>query len=263
MNLDGQVALVTGASSGIGLSCAASLADAGAKVVVAARRAERLRELANRNTEKFHPVAMDVTDRQAVEEALLALPEPWAEVDILVNAAGLALGFDALQDGDPEDWDRMLDTNVKGPLNLIHFLVPGMVERGYGHVLTIGSSASRAVYPSGAVYCASKAAADRITAGLRLDLLGTGVRVTVVHPSRTQTEFHEVRLRGNREQADALHDEIRSLRAEDVAKAVLYAVEQPDHVNISDLLITPTDQAAHGYIAKRRDHATQLSNKRE
>ena len=253
MSVNGSIALVTGASSGIGKATAAALVDAGARVIAAARRRGRLEELVARHGDRMIAREMDVRDRASVAAALARLPDAWREIDIVVAAAGLAVGLDPLQDGDPDEWDRMLDTNVKGLLNTVHHTVPGMVDRGRGHFITIGSSAARSTYPKGAVYCASKAAAERITAGLRLDVLGTGVRATIVHPSRTQTEFHEVRFRGDRQRAQGLFDEIRSLQPADVADAVLYALEQPDHVNVSDLLVTPTDQAAHGQIA-RNDH---------
>lgn len=252
MTLKGRVALVTGASSGIGRACATALVDAGARVIIGARRKDRLQELADEHGDDMLPVEMDVRDRTSVRQAFASLEGEWANIDILVNAAGLAIGLEPLQDGNPDDWDAMLDTNVKGVLNTIHFALPGMIERGWGHVINIGSSAARNTYPGGAVYCASKAAEERITQGLRLDVLGTGVRVTIVHPSRTQTEFHEVRLRGDNAKASGLHEEIRSLQPQDLANAVRYVLEQPDHVNVSDMLVTPTDQASHGHLAKRK-----------
>lgn len=251
MSVNGSTALVTGASSGIGKATAISLVEAGARVIVAARRRERLDELAAAHVDRMLALEMDVSDRVAVARAFDAIPADWAEIDIVVNAAGLALGLDHLQDGNPDEWDQMLDTNVKGILNVIHHTVPGMVQRGRGHVVTIGSSAARNTYPKGAVYCASKAAAERIMAGLRLDVLGSGVRATIVHPSRTQTEFHEVRFRGDEDRAQELFEEIQSLQPSDLAAAVMYVLEQPDHVNVSDMLVTPTDQATHGQIAKR------------
>lgn len=251
MSVNGSTALVTGASSGIGKATAISLVEAGARVIVAARRRERLDELAAAHVDRMLALEMDVSDRVAVARAFDAIPADWAEIDIVVNAAGLALGLDHLQDGNPDEWDQMLDTNVKGILNVIHHTVPGMVQRGRGHVVTIGSSAARNTYPKGAVYCASKAAAERIMAGLRLDVLGSGVRATIVHPSRTQTEFHAVRFRGDEDRAQELFEEIQSLQPSDLAAAVMYVLEQPDHVNVSDMLVTPTDQATHGQIAKR------------
>ena len=251
MSVKGNIALVTGASSGIGRATAVALVEAGARVIVAARRHERLNELVAAHGDQVFALGMDVSRRSAVDQAFASLPADWTEVDLVVNAAGLAIGLDHLQDGHPDEWDQMLDTNVKGVLNVIHHTVPGMVRRGRGHVVTIGSSAARNTYPKGAVYCASKAAAERIMAGLRLDVLGTGVRVTIVHPSRTQTEFHEVRFRGDEGRAQGLFEEIRPLQPSDVAAAVMYVLEQPEHVNISDMLVTPTDQATHGQIAQR------------
>lgn len=251
MSVNGSTALVTGASSGIGKAIASALVESGCRVIVAARRRERLEDFASAHGDQVLAVEMDVSNRDLVAQAFDSIPAEWREIDIVVNAAGLALGLDHLQDGNPDEWDQMLDTNVKGVLNLIHHTVPGMVQRGRGHVVTIGSSAARNTYPKGAVYCASKAAAERIMAGLRLDVLGTGVRATIVHPSRTQTEFHEVRFRGDEDRAQGLFEEIRPLQPSDLAAAVMFVLEQPEHVNVSDMLVTPTDQATHGQIAKR------------
>ncbi|MEX2374752.1 MAG: SDR family NAD(P)-dependent oxidoreductase [Dehalococcoidia bacterium] len=246
MSIVNRTALVTGASSGIGRATAAALLDAHCRVIAVSRRKPQLVELASDHEGMVLPVEADVRDRAALSAAYKAAPPSWRKVDFVVNAAGLALGSEPLQTGDPEDWDRVLDTNVKGFLNVIHLVVPGMVERGTGHVVAIGSIGARNIYPGGAVYCASKAAVERIAAGLRLDTMGTGVKVTAIHPARTRTAFHEVRFRGDRSRAEALYEEFKPLEARDVANAVLYVLSEPQHVNVSDLLLTPTEQGPRG-----------------
>ncbi|MFW6092195.1 MAG: SDR family NAD(P)-dependent oxidoreductase, partial [Actinomycetota bacterium] len=196
-SLEGACVFVTGATSGIGRACAEAFAAAGARLVLAGRRTGHLEELAADLAVPTHLLGLDVRDRQAVEDAVAGLPPEWADVDILVNNAGLAAGLDPVQNGDPDDWDRMIDTNVKGLLYVTRAVVPGMVARGRGHVINIGSIAGRETYANAAVYCASKAAVDRITKGMRLDLVGTGVKVSTVDPGMTETEFSLVRFHGD------------------------------------------------------------------
>lgn len=244
--IQGQVALVTGASSGIGAACAKTLAAAGVKLILAARRRERLEDLATQLQElgtEIHLLTLDVRDRAAVASALQALPEPWSKVDILVNNAGLSRGLDKLYEGSISDWEEMLDTNVKGLLYLTRFLVPEMVRQGRGHVVNIGSIAGHQTYPKGNVYCASKAAVRAISEGLKQDLLGTPVRVTVVDPGLVETEFSDIRFRGDQERAKTVYAGLTPLTPEDVADVVLYCVTRPPHVNVSEVLVLPTDQA--------------------
>jgi len=246
-SLDGATALVTGASSGIGRATAETFAAAGARLVLVARRADRLEALSGELDARYGTatlsVPLDVRDRTQVVAALGGLKSEWRDVDVLVNAAGLAAGRATFQDSDPEDWDRMLDTNVSGVLSVTHTLLPRMIERGTGHVVNIGSLAGRAAYPQGAVYCATKAALDRITAGIRMDLLGTGVRVSTVDPGLVETEFSVVRFHGDEQRAAEVYRGLTPLTAEDVADAVRWVVERPRNMVIADMLLMPIAQA--------------------
>lgn len=242
--------LVTGASSGIGAACARAFAAAGSRLVLCARRVARVEALAAELDTDVHTLALDVRDRNAVEGALAGLPEGWRDIDVLVNNAGLAAGLGPLHEGDQDDWDAMLDTNVRGLLHVTRAIVPGMVARGRGHVVNIGSIAGRETYPGGAVYCASKAAVDRITKGLRMDLLGTGVRVSTVDPGLVDTEFSVVRFHGDRERADAVYEGMTPLSGDDVAETVVWVADRPPHVQVADVVIFPTAQASATRVAR-------------
>jgi NADP-dependent 3-hydroxy acid dehydrogenase YdfG len=247
MALKSKIVFVTGASAGIGAATALAFAAEGARLLLAARRADKLAAIAaealQRGAEAVHTIGLDVRDRQAVEQAISALPAEWAPIDILVNNAGLSRGLDKLYQGKIEDWEEMLDTNVKGLLYVTRAVVPGMVERGCGHVINLGSTAGEMTYPGGAVYCASKAAERAINDGLRQDLLGTPIRVTTVDPGMVTTEFSIVRFHGDTERADNFYKGIRTLDAEDVADAIVWAASRPAHVNIARVLLTPVQQA--------------------
>lgn len=254
MHFDGTV-LITGASAGIGAACARAFARAGARLALAARRADRLDALAA-EVEAAHGTAvlrlsLDVRDREAVLGALGALPEPWSDVRVLVNNAGMGRGLEPLHEGDPAEWEEMIDTNVKGALYAIRAVVPGMVARGSGHVVNLGSVAGHEVYPGGAVYCATKHALDAITRGLRMDLLGTGVRVSTVDPGMVETEFSVVRFRGDRARAGGVYRGMTPLTADDVADAVLWAATRPPHVNVDQIVVKPTDQASAARVHRR------------
>lgn len=252
--LAGRTALVTGASAGIGAACVRALAGAGARVACCARRVERVAALAaelRANGAEAHAFALDVRDAAAVSAALAALPAPFAALDLLVNNAGLSRGLEPLHEGSLDDWNEMLDTNVKGLLHVTRAAVPGMVARGRGHVINIGSIAGRETYPKGAVYCASKHAVDAITRGLRMDLLGTGVRVSTVDPGLVNTEFGTVRFHGDRARADAAYQGMRPLAAEDVADTVLWIASQPPHRVIAEVLLFPADQASARDVHRR------------
>lgn len=246
-SLDNQVVLITGASSGIGAACARAIAPLGAKLILAARRRDRLEHLAAELTEQFQTdcylLALDVRDYSQVATALKDLPDPWDKVDVLINNAGLSRGLDKLHEGSIQDWEEMLDTNVKGLLYVTRTLVPGMVTRGRGHVVNIGSIAGHQTYPNGNVYCASKAAVRAITEGLKQDLLGTPVRVTSVDPGLVETEFSEVRFRGDRDRARQVYSGLTPLTPDDVADVVRFCITRPAHVNIRELLLLPTDQS--------------------
>jgi 3-hydroxy acid dehydrogenase / malonic semialdehyde reductase len=256
MTFQGTV-VVTGASAGIGEACARAFAAAGARLVLTARRIERLRTLAAalreaHGTETL-PLELDVRDRDAVLSTLGALPEPFAAVDVLVNNAGLARGVERLPEGDPAAWDEVVDTNVKGVLYATRAVVPGMVERGRGHVINLGSVAGHEVYPGGAVYCATKHALGAITRGLRMDVLGTGIRVSTVDPGLVETEFSVVRFRGDRERAERVYRGLTPLRPADVADAVLWIATRPPHVAIHELILAPTDQASAMQVHRREE----------
>lgn len=242
--LRGARVLITGASSGIGRACAEAFAAAGASVVLAARRLDRLQRVAAGLDASVHLLELDVRDRAAVEQAVASLPGEWAQIDVLVNNAGLAAGLEPLQDGDPDDWDRMVDTNVKGLLYVTRAVVPGMVARGRGHVINIGSIAGHETYPNGAVYCATKAAVDRITTGLRLDVLGTGVKVSTVDPGMVETEFSVVRFHNDRQRASEVYAGVQPLSAEDIAETVVWVASRPPHVQVTEVIVLASAQAS-------------------
>jgi 3-hydroxy acid dehydrogenase/malonic semialdehyde reductase len=246
------VVLVTGASSGIGRACVDAFLAQGARVIAAARRTDRLEELRAGREDSVLPVAMDVRDRAEVSTALAGLPAEWTPIDILVNNAGLAAGRGPIQTDDPDDWDRMLNTNVRGLLNVSGCVLPGMVERGSGHVINIGSNAGREVYPGGAVYCATKAAVERITRGMRMDVLGSGVRISQVDPGMVETEFSLVRFDGDAAAAGAVYEGLTPLQASDIADVVTWVASRPPHVVIADVLVYPVDQAGSGKLARRK-----------
>ncbi len=254
-SLKNQIVSITGASSGIGAACARVFAQAGAKLILAARRQQRLEELAEELTQKFacqlHLVVLDVRSRASVELALSNLPPSWEAVDILINNAGLSRGLDKLHEGSIEDWEEMIDTNVKGLLYVTRELLPGMVSRGKGHIVNIGSIAGHQTYPGGNVYCASKAAVRVISEGLKQDLLGTPVRVSSVDPGMVETEFSEVRFHGDTSRAKNVYQGLTPLTPEDVADVVFFCVTRPPHVNISEVLLVPTDQATATLIHRR------------
>jgi hypothetical protein len=251
-----KTVLITGASSGIGRACAVAFAAAGSRLLLCARRSDRIAELAATLPVQTHAFALDVRDRAAVDAAVAGLPAQWSVIDVLVNNAGLAAGLGPLPDNDPDDWDRMLDTNVRGLLNVTRAVVPGMLERGRGHVVNIGSIAGRETYPGGAVYCASKAAVDRITKGLRMDLLGSGVRVSTVDPGMVETEFSLVRFGGDAERAGRVYEGVTALTPDDIAEAVVWVADRPAHVQVADLVILATDQAGATLVA-RHDAASR------
>ena len=242
-----RTVVVTGASSGIGEACARIFAAAGDRLVLVARREDRLaalaEELGDAHGTELLTVALDVRDRDAVRAMLGTLPDSWRDVDVLVNSAGLAAGREGFADADPDDWDRMLETNIRGVLSVTRALLPRMLERRSGHVINIGSIAGRGAYPGGSVYCASKAALDRITSGMRMDLLGSGVRVSTVDPGMVETEFSVVRHHGDVDAAARVYEGLTPLSALDVAEAVAWVVDRPPHVVVADMLLMPLAQA--------------------
>ncbi len=243
-----RLVLITGASSGIGLACAQTFAQAGARLILVARRIERLTALAADLKAEFgtatHLLKLDVCDRPAVEASLQGLPSDWSEIDVLINNAGLSRGLETFQTADVQDWEEMIDTNVKGLLYMTRTLLPGMIKRGRGHIINLGSIAGHQTYPKGHVYCASKAAVRAISEGLKLDLLGTPIRVSSVDPGLVETEFSQVRFHGDTERAKSVYADLTPLTPADVADVVLFCATRPAHVNINEVVLMPTDQAS-------------------
>jgi len=247
MNLKGKIVFVTGASAGIGAATALGFAAEGARLLLAARRAGKLAEVASKALERgapaVHSIDLDVRDHRAVQQAIDDLPPEWAEIDILVNNAGLSRGLEKLYLGRIQDWEEMIDTNVKGLLYVTRAVVPGMVVRGRGHVINMGSTAGEMTYPSGAVYCATKAAERSINDGLRQDVLGTPVRVTSVDPGMVETDFSLVRFHGDSERAAKVYKGVKPLTPQDIADVIVWAAGRPAHVNIARVVLTPVQQA--------------------
>jgi 3-hydroxy acid dehydrogenase/malonic semialdehyde reductase len=255
-DLKGRWALVTGATSGFGLAIARALAAEGCHVAITGRREDRLNataaQIAAAHKVETMPLRFDVRDLTQVRSALEGATGLLGKLDILVNNAGLALALDPIQAGDPADWDQMIDTNVKGLLYASRTVLPGMVERARGHVVNVGSVAGHQTYAGGAVYSATKYAVRAITDALRYDVLGKGIRVSNVEPGLAETEFSEVRFKGDRERAKTVYEGLTALRAEDVADAVIWCVTRPPHVNVQSVLIMPTDQASAHAVNRRK-----------
>ena len=249
-----RIALITGASSGIGEACARKFADGGYDLILTARRAEKLAELkAELDAEgtKVKTLTFDVRDAEAAETAVDSLEPEWRKINVLINNAGLALGLDKEYEGDPDDWNTMIDTNIKGLLTMTRLIVPGMVERNEGHVINIGSVAGDAAYAKGNVYCATKAAVKTITDGLRIDLAETAVRVTNLKPGLVETNFSNVRFHGDNQRADNVYKGITPLTGADIADVAFYAASAPKHVQIAEVLILATHQASGSVIYRK------------
>lgn len=249
-----RIALITGASSGIGEACARKFAEGGYNLILTARRAEKLAELkAELEAEgtKVKTLTFDVRDAEAAEKAVDSLEPEWRKIDVLINNAGLALGLDKEYEGDPDDWNTMIDTNIKGLLTMTRLIVPGMVERNEGHVINIGSVAGDAAYAKGNVYCATKAAVKTITDGLRIDLAETAVRVTNLKPGLVETNFSNVRFHGDNQRADNVYKGITPLTGADIADVAFYAASAPKHVQIAEVLILATHQASGSVIYRK------------
>ncbi len=254
-SLRGKIVFVTGASSGIGRSCARAFAAQGAWLLLAARREDRVRKLAEElkslHGAESYVFALDVRDQPAVERAVAGLPAGWREVDVLVNNAGLSRGLDKLHEGLLADWEEMIDTNVKGLLYVSRAVIPGMVERGRGQVINIGSVAGYEVYPGGNVYCATKFAVRALSQALRLDLSGTPIRVSEVAPGMVETEFSQVRFHGDEARAAKVYQGLTPLSPDDIADAVVWCATRPPHVNISAVHIMPTAQASATMVHRK------------
>ena len=255
--MSAKIVLITGASSGIGEACAKRFAQGGYKVIINSRTASKLNTLKQELEEKYNAqvfsLPFDVRDREAAKKALASLPNSWQEIDILVNNAGLVIGVDKEYEGSLDEWDIVIDTNIKSLLAMTRLVVPGMVERGRGHIINMGSIAGDAAYPGGSVYCATKAAVKALTDGLRMDLVHTPLRITNIKPGMVETNFSVIRFRGDREKADNVYKGIKPLTGEDIADTVFYAASAPEHVQIAEVLILPVHQAS-GTIVHRENN---------
>ena len=241
-----KIALVTGATSGIGRATARILAQNNYKIILCGRRKERLETLEKELSEftQIYTLCFDVRDKKAVFESINSLPSDFSKIDVLINNAGNAHGLSPIQDGDVDDWDAMIDINVKGLLYVSKAIIPQMIERKSGHIINIGSTAGKEVYPNGNVYCASKFAVDALNKSMRIDLNPFGIRVGAIHPGMVETEFSEVRFKGDKDKAAATYKGLKPLTPEDIADIIHFVVSRPYHVNIADLIVFPTAQAS-------------------
>lgn len=257
--LKNKLVFITGASSGIGAACAKHFAKAGAMLLLCSRRSKALRLLALSLEKKYsasiHTFSLDVSQASKVKKTLNALPEKWKKIDILINNAGLAAGLDSMQEAKIQDWEEMINTNIKGLLYVTRHILPSMIKRKAGHIINIGSIAGHQVYPKGAVYCATKAAVKTLSEGLRLDLLGTAVRVTSIDPGAVETNFSLVRFKGDQKRAAAVYKGMKPLSADDIAETLVFCASRPPHVNISEVLIMPTAQASATLTYREPDEA--------
>ncbi|HEX8577693.1 MAG TPA: SDR family NAD(P)-dependent oxidoreductase [Flavobacterium sp.] len=247
-----KTALITGATSGIGRATARILARNNYKIIICGRRQERLNELQSELSAftKVHTLLFDVRDKAAVFSAIAGLPLAFITIDILINNAGNAHGMDPIQNGDPDDWDAMIDSNLKGLLYVSKAVIPQMTARKSGHIINIGSTAAKEVYPNGNVYCASKHAVDAISQGMRIDLNPFGIRVGAIHPGMVETEFSEVRFKGDTTRAANVYKGFEALQAEDIADIIHFVVSRPYHVNIADLIVMSTAQASSTIVRR-------------
>ena len=246
--------MITGASSGFGQAIAVKFAENGYNILINGRRKIRLDELEKeliKHKIKVLPLNFDVRNKSEVDSAINNLPAEWKDIDLLVNNAGLAVGLSHIDDGDTDDWDRMIDTNIKGLLYVTRAVAPLMVARNKGHIFNISSIAGKDIYENGNVYCASKSAVDTLSKAMRIDLLRHNIRVTNIAPGMAETEFSLVRFKGDRERADAVYKGVEALTAGDIADVIYFCATLPAHVCINDLSITPTQQAAVGHIYKK------------
>mgnify|MGYP000018345141 FL=1 len=257
--MKGKTIFITGATSGIGEGCARKFAAMGSNLILNGRNTEKLESLKKELTAQGVEVLtlpFDVRDRKAMQEAVDSLQGQWKHVDVLINNAGLVIGMDKEHEGSLEEWDIVIDTNIKALLAMTRLIVPGMVKRGCGHVINIGSIAGDAAYAGGSVYCATKAAVKALSDGLRIDLVDTPVRVTNIKPGMVETNFSVIRFRGDQDKADAVYKGIRPLTGDDIADVVYYAASAPAHVQIAEVLVMPTYQAT-GTVCHRQEQAAR------
>ena len=255
MKLKDKIVLITGASAGIGLACAELFASEGAKLILAARREKTLQEISKRLSSQYgtksHTIKLDVKNRKECEAALNQIPDEFKSIDILINNAGLARGLGKIQDGNFDDWDEMIDTNIKGTLTFTRLVAPVMIKKGDGMIINIASVAGRQTYPGGNIYCTTKSAIRTISEALQFDLLGTGVRVSNIDPGMVETEFSLVRFKGDEAKAKKVYEGWTPLTAQDIAETVLFCATRPKHVSVQDVLIMATDQASTTIINRK------------
>jgi len=246
-----KIVLITGATSGIGLACARKFAVNGDKLILTGRNEHRLAELKKELATDVLTLAFDVRDREKAQQYISGLPDEWQKIDVLVNNAGLALGLEPEYEGNMDDWETMIDTNIKGLLTMTRLIVPGMVERNSGHIINVGSVAGDAAYAGGNVYCATKAAVKALTDGLRIDVANTAIRVTNLKPGLVETNFSNIRFKGDEERAAKLYTGIKPLTGDDIADVAVYAANAPEHVQIAEVLILATHQASGSVIVRK------------
>ncbi|MBI3004221.1 MAG: SDR family oxidoreductase [Ignavibacteriales bacterium] len=253
--MNNKIVLITGASSGIGLACARKFAEHGTRLIVAARRKDRLdqliKDLQKKHGTESYILELDVRDKEAVEKTINNLPSEWKTIDVLVNNAGLSRGLDRVHEAKVEDWEEMIDTNIKGLLYVTRAVLPGMVKRNSGMVINIGSIAGFQPYPKGNVYSATKAAVDSLTDSLRMELVDTAIRICTVDPGLVETEFSLVRYRGDAERAKPVYQGFQPLKPEDVAEAVVFCATRPVHVQVAQLVVMPTHQASTTMVHRK------------
>ena len=249
-----KLVLITGATSGIGLSCARKFAENGDRLILTGRNEQRLAEIKKELTDQGTDVltlAFDVRDREKATKYIAELPAEWQQIDVLVNNAGLALGLEPEYEGSLDDWETMIDTNIKGLLTMTRNIVPGMVKRNSGHIINVGSVAGDAAYAGGNVYCATKAAVKALSDGLRIDVADTAVRVTTLKPGLVETNFSNIRFRGDNDRAANVYKGIKPLTGDDIADVAVFAANAPEHVQIAEVLILATHQASGSVIVRR------------
>ena len=250
-----KTVLITGASSGIGAGCADKFASQGARLILNSRSTDKLASLAQELKDKYNTecyvMPFDVCDRYAAKAALETLPEEWKSIDILINNAGLAIGVDKEHEGNLEEWDIVIDTNIRALLSMTRLVVPGMVERGCGHIINIGSIAGDAAYPGGSVYCATKAAVKALSDGLRIDLVDTPLRVVNIKPGMVETNFSVVRFRGDKDRADNFYRGMQPLTGDDIAEVAYFAASAPAHMQVAEILVLPTSQATATIVSRK------------
>ncbi len=253
--MEKKIILITGATSGIGEACARKFAAGGCSIILNGRNKEKTEALAKNLSDEgidVLPLVFDVRDREAIKAALASLEGRWANIDVLINNAGLVFGVDKEFEGDLDEWDIMIDTNIRGLLAMTRLVVPGMVERGRGHIINLGSIAGDAAYPGGGVYCATKAAVKALSDGLRMDLVDTPLRVTNIKPGLVETNFSVVRFRGDKEKADNVYKGIIPLTGKDIAEVAWFAASAPDYMQIAEVLVMPTNQASGTLTYKKQ-----------